>query len=534
MKSGPEVDINVKISRDNPKILQYEDYLVFEHKITTKSIYLIPEILTSYNKETYSSDFDQPFSNSYYKGNIGLTSFMKLNSGTRLGLTVNPDFSEIEADDIHFDVNHRFPIYYREKRPFFLESSEDFSVGSLFYSRSIADPDLGMKFVSKWGSNTFSSLYALERNIPGIRFGLDENLIDDVHWFLARYKYNFRGDSYIGLFTINRKFNSSYNNVFDIDGSYRINEKNRIDFQGVYTRDSGITLNGDKDPKGCRWSLEYIYKSRYFNYWIHTFGISDDYVNDGGFTWRTNYWEYSYDYEFHYEAKSDKNFLRKAQYHGEFHIGHDFYGNLSERHFGGEYEMEIKGSNGFHVEWDHMYELFADMGFTYADYNFFYSNSYLKWLSFNIGYLWGDKPFYSYTKPQLGTYHTIRGGINFYPTNKLSLNSDFMYSIMDGATSGDKLYGYFSSEVKGKYQYTKNNYTRIQFIYSHYNYPIYDYSFDTHFLQLVQVYNPRDYTALYVGFLYGRDKYAEYILGNSLDRKYKFFVKIDYKFDKDF
>lgn len=535
MKSGPERDLSVRISRENPKMLQYEDYLIFEHKITTKSLYFIPEILTSYNKEDYTSNYDPSFSNSFDKTNIGFTSFMKLNSGTRLGLTVNPDFSEIEADDIHFDVNHRFPIYYREKRPFFLESSEDFSVmGSLFYSRSIVEPDLGMKFISKWGNNTLSTLYALERNMPGDRFGLNSNLIDDVHWLLMRYKYNFRGDSYIGVFSLNRKYGSSNNNVFDIDGSYRLNEKNRIDFQGVYTRDTGVVLNGDKDPKGCRWNLEYVYKSRYFDSWIQTFGISDDFVDDGGFIWRTNYWEYSYDYVFHYEAKSDKSLLRSTRYHGEFHIGHDFYGNLSERHFGGEYELELKGGNGFHIEGNHMYELYADKGFTYADYNFFYSNSYLKWLNFSLGYLWGNKPFYSYSYPQLGDYHTIRSEIDFFPTNKLTLNSSIMYSIMDGVYSGNKLYGYFSSELKGKYQYTKNNYTRLQYMYSHYNYPIYGYSFDTHFLQVVQVYNPKDYTALYVGFLYGRDKYAEYILDRSLDRKYKFFVKIDYKFDKDF
>ncbi len=535
MKSGEENDLSVKINRDNPKMLQFEDYLIFEHKINTRGAYIIPEILLSYNKEDYTSTFDPSFSNSFYKGNIGLTSFLKLNSGTRLGIAVNPDFSEIEADDIHFDVNHRFPIYYSEKRPFFLESSEDFSVmGNLFYSRSIVDPDLGMKFISKWGKNTFSSLYAIERNMPGERFGLSGDIIDNVQWYLTRYKYNFKDDSYLGVFSITRKFANSTNTVFDVDGNYRINEKSNVEFMSVITKDTGITLNDNRNPLGGRWSLEYIYKSRYFNFWLHTFGITDDYINDGGFTWRTNYWEYSYDYEFHYEAKSDKEWLRAVKQHGEFHIGHDFQGNLSERRYGAEYEMDIKGGNGFHTGWEHMYELFADKGFNYSNYNIFYSNRYLKWLYVNIGYLWGEKPFYSFSYPQLGDFHTIRGWFALYPTNKFSITGNVMYSIMDGVLSGDKLYGYFSSELKGKYQYTKNNYTRLQYIYSHYNYPIYEIEENNHFIQIVQVYNPRDYTALYVGFLYGRDKYNEYIYDRSLDKRYKFFVKIDYKFDKDF
>ena len=36
-----------------------------------------------------------------------------------LDATVNPDFSQVEADDSRITVNERFPQFYPEKRPFF-------------------------------------------------------------------------------------------------------------------------------------------------------------------------------------------------------------------------------------------------------------------------------------------------------------------------------------------------------------------------------------------------------------------------------
>jgi Domain of unknown function (DUF5916)/Carbohydrate family 9 binding domain-like len=67
-------------------------------------------------------------------------------------LTVNPDFSQIEADALQIDVNRRFPLFYAEKRPFFLDGAEVFQTPlSLVYTRRIADPDAGAKMIGTLG-----------------------------------------------------------------------------------------------------------------------------------------------------------------------------------------------------------------------------------------------------------------------------------------------------------------------------------------------------------------------------------------------
>ena len=41
-----------------------------------------------------------------------------------LNATVNPDFSQIEADAVQLDVNTQFALFFPETRPFLLEGSD--------------------------------------------------------------------------------------------------------------------------------------------------------------------------------------------------------------------------------------------------------------------------------------------------------------------------------------------------------------------------------------------------------------------------
>lgn len=49
-----------------------------------------------------------------------------ITSNLTADLTFNPDFSQIESDMPQIDVNERFPLFFPELRPFFLEGAEIF------------------------------------------------------------------------------------------------------------------------------------------------------------------------------------------------------------------------------------------------------------------------------------------------------------------------------------------------------------------------------------------------------------------------
>ncbi|MBK8302041.1 MAG: hypothetical protein IPK98_00980 [Chloracidobacterium sp.] len=107
------------------------------------------------------------FVNQQIKKQIGVTLKYTLTPSITLDAAINPDFAEIEADAPVVTANQRFPIFFEEKRPFFLEGVDIFrSPLQVFYSRNIIDPDVAIKLSGKSGRNSFGILAASD-NAPG-------------------------------------------------------------------------------------------------------------------------------------------------------------------------------------------------------------------------------------------------------------------------------------------------------------------------------------------------------------------------------
>lgn len=85
-------------------------------------------------------------------------------SATAIDLTVNPDFSQIEADTAQIAVNNRFALFYPEKRPFFLEGVDllDTPLGAV-YTRSITSPRWGGRATGKVRGLAYTLLAAQDR-----------------------------------------------------------------------------------------------------------------------------------------------------------------------------------------------------------------------------------------------------------------------------------------------------------------------------------------------------------------------------------
>ena len=107
----------------------------------------------------------------------GLTAKFSLSPTMTLDMALNPDFAQVEADATVVTANQRFPIFFEEKRPFFLEGKEIFeTLLSAVHTRSIVDPDYAFKFTGKRGKNTFGVMFASDK-APG-------NLSDDDRDFV--------------------------------------------------------------------------------------------------------------------------------------------------------------------------------------------------------------------------------------------------------------------------------------------------------------------------------------------------------------
>jgi len=87
----------------------------------------------------------------------GVTSNLTLNG------TVNPDFSQVEADASEFTYDPRSAVFYPEKRPFFLDGFEQFTTPNrLIYTRRIVDPIGAAKLSGKIGGTSVAFLSAVD------------------------------------------------------------------------------------------------------------------------------------------------------------------------------------------------------------------------------------------------------------------------------------------------------------------------------------------------------------------------------------
>ena len=89
-----------------------------------------------------------------------------------LDATVNPDFSQVESDAFQVEVNQRFPMFFSEKRPFFMEGAgiftlagqgNDNSLQAAVHTRRIVDPVFGAKVTGSLGRWAFGTLSALDQ-----------------------------------------------------------------------------------------------------------------------------------------------------------------------------------------------------------------------------------------------------------------------------------------------------------------------------------------------------------------------------------
>ena len=145
--------------------------------------------------------------------------------------TINPDFSQVESDAFQVEVNQRFPLFFSEKRPFFMEGLGNFELAGVggdaimrtaVHTRNIVDPVWGLKTTGSTGRVTFGLLAAGDQ-APGRQLIGEPNpfLGDRKDFYIARGQYSLGRSSYLGAILTDTEFASGHNRVAGADASRR-------------------------------------------------------------------------------------------------------------------------------------------------------------------------------------------------------------------------------------------------------------------------------------------------------------------------
>ncbi|MFC1662173.1 DUF5916 domain-containing protein, partial [Gemmatimonadota bacterium] len=130
---------------------------------------LRPKRLVEINPVTTGKQIGDVTSGSFERGGFeaeaGLNARYGVTRNLVLDATLNPDFSQVEADASRITVNERFALFFPEKRPFFLEGSEVFQTPQqLVHTRQIVDPVGGAKLTGKAGAFSLGYLGAVDES----------------------------------------------------------------------------------------------------------------------------------------------------------------------------------------------------------------------------------------------------------------------------------------------------------------------------------------------------------------------------------
>ncbi len=353
-----------------------------------RTLEIVPSITVS---ETGERKSDGRFVNAPIKQDISLGLKYTITPNLTLDFAYNPDFAEIEADAPVVSANQRFPIFFQEKRPFFLEGADIFQTPiQVFYSRKIIDPDFAAKLTGKLGKNTIGFLVASDkapgnfseddRNDPTTRATFGELFDKNSLIGAFRVKRDFGKENNIGIFATTYIFPEKRNHTFGIDARIKLDDKTTISFQTVGSNSKRCFFNNAFDPvtnlvaanrnqaicqssrergasqenfyrsgNGFAYSVNYDYTGRNRGWLVEASGSTRDYRAEVGFTRRTNTNSIFAGGRISTESKPKASLIRFDWFNGAG-LNFDWNGRLTNVNYSSNFNFNLQKNTFIHAE----------------------------------------------------------------------------------------------------------------------------------------------------------------------------------------
>ena len=250
-----------------------------------------PFVLGAANRN-YSAD---PATTDYPK-EAGFDAKFSMNSLT-LDLTANTDFAQVEVDEQRTNLT-RFPLFFPEKRPFFLENAGLFSAGTpqaadLFFTRRIGITPRGTQVPILGGGR-------LTGKVGGTGVGFMQIFTDEVSGEVAENSFTvgrvtreLPSRSRVGAIFVQRRATqdgSDFNRTWGVDGRMGVGEALTLDVWAARTETSPVYLApGEETGREDGYAFLAQYSSREWSGRLRLMQIGEDFNPEVGFVDRVGY-----------------------------------------------------------------------------------------------------------------------------------------------------------------------------------------------------------------------------------------------------
>ncbi len=385
---------------------------------------------------------------------LSLTGKFGITSDLTLDATVNPDFSQVEADAGQVDFNLRYALYYPEKRPFFLEGGELWQFGgameeaplaALVYTRAIVDPSFGFKLTGKvTPRDTVAAIYARD-DLRGD--GVDER----PGFMLARFRHALRDDTFFGAFYTGREHGEGYNRVGGLDGRFRLSPNSTASFHlfGSLTKDPGA----EDTSTDHALSAEYMFSNRRWTAQIGYQDISEGFRADSGFLSRAGLRRIAGFLQHQVYPKSG-SFKKIDTFYWGYQLldtVHDMWETVNLL----AVRAWLPRNTMLRIDGLLANEVFAGQRFDRSGYGVQGQSQLAKQLFVNLWARRSGSIYYDPEAPFQGYGTRVQAGIRYQPAGQLDFSLSLSYADLHRRADREKIYDYLILRGRSTFQFNK-------------------------------------------------------------------------------
>ncbi len=463
-RSG-EITTWPSLSRDIPGLICQSQPMVIRARVEKGKNFEVMPILTSLKTKDTKIDV-QP----------GLNFKWGISSDLTMDLTVNPDFSHIEADAPQIEVNQRYALYYSEKRPFFLEGMEIFQFPNdgldIVYTRRIIDPAGGAKLTGKVGRFTYGLLTALDANpteslwqVSNGAGGRDHNALFNIF----RMKADVFKESYIGFSLTDKEIDGSYNRVAAVDGQLKFSNKFFITFQAAGSKTKYEDEETDIVPALY---AQFMYFSKFVGAGAWWKSIHPDFEASSGFVNRVDY--KSYGVFSYFSIYPQKQYLNQIQLSLNAGIRDAYFEDFAQdRWVRANLQFRFTEFNQMYVTFRNDMERYEGVIFHKNTVSIEGQNNLIKWMPFGLFFQTGSSIYYDPEDPFLGWTNIYGIYIELKPSKRLRLGAEFTKQTFWEKRGGELVFDYNVIRARTTYQLSKALSLRAIVDYNHFYKEIY-------------------------------------------------------------
>ena len=384
------------------------------------------------------------------RGDIGASVKYGVTSTITLDATVNPDFSQVESDAFQVEVNQRFPTFFSEKRPFFMEglglfnlagTGGDSTMRTAVHTRRIVDPSVGAKLTGTAGRQTFAVLTTADASVPG----------DRQKMFTAgRATRNLGQGEYVGALVADTEFGLEHNRVAGADFVLRHGESFSWNGSLIYS-DSRSPAGEARSGIGTQAS--YSYNTRRVNvegqveHYDRAFQMDTAFINRVGLT---RGWQYQ-EVQFYPDAKY--SWIKRIAPFFWVTRGQDRVQGGSEQFVLPGIRFNFTRQGNLRLDFGRGHETFAGRRFRTGKASANGGAQLTRWLNVFAGVWHGPGIFYDAAEPFGGTSSSRTIDVGLQPNANLSHNLSYNFVKFDGP-DGERVFDVHVVNLRNTYQFT--------------------------------------------------------------------------------